>query len=93
MAATKTVQQAGSDFSNRCERRNRGRRAVGMRRFLVPVVALVAALVGVNAWRDQPGSLHQPTATPRPVTGVENSDWRHIGHDRGCVEAEPLLEQ
>jgi membrane-bound PQQ-dependent dehydrogenase (glucose/quinate/shikimate family) len=46
----------------------------------VLVVALVAALIGMNAWRDATGSA-QPLAGPRPVTVAGNSDWRHIGQD------------
>jgi glucose dehydrogenase len=48
----------------------------------VLVVTLVAALVGLNAWRDQSGWLRQQPIAPRPVTAMESSDWRHIGHDQ-----------
>src|ERR1019366_2133812 len=48
----------------------------------VLVVALIAALVGVNAWRYPSGS-REPAVEPRPTTVFESADWRQIGNDPG----------
>jgi quinoprotein glucose dehydrogenase len=44
------------------------------------VLALVAGLVGFNAWQNASG-LVRPLAGPRSVTVAGSFDWRHIGQD------------